>query len=197
MYPTLLFTPLCKRSPKFASQESHPQIKTYTQDPFNFQQILLSGYLLMDTASHLRFRTPVVILIVLLRTCSPEAIKSHIGSMPGTIPRADSQPCKFSQAIFHFLFHCHGPVSDLYSLLYYVLSFFIFIISIPVGLIFLGDMSLFRSKACALYFPFPPSDPFPFFLCSALCSGRKAYMDSNQWAPLPSNFHLGLSSRGH
>lgn len=151
----------------------------------------------MDTASHLHFRTPVVILIVPLCTCSPKAIKSHVGSMPGTIPRADSEPCKFSQAIFYFLFHCHGPISDLYSLLYYVLSFFIFIMSIPVGLIFLGDMSLFCSKACALYFPFPPSDPFPFFLCSALCSGRKAYMDSNQWAPLPSNFHLGLSSRGH
>ena len=124
----------------------------------------------MDTASHLRFRTPVVILIVLLCTCSPEAIKSHIGYMPGTILRADSQPCKFSQAIFYFLFHCHGPISDLYSLLYYVLSFFIFIISIPVGLIFIGDTSLFCSKALCLIFYFSPfrSIPFLSLCCSVL-----------------------------
>ena len=77
--PTLLFTPLYKRSLKLASQESHPQIKMYTQDPFNFQLILLSSYLLMDTALYLCFRTRAVVLIILLCTCSLEAIKSHVG----------------------------------------------------------------------------------------------------------------------
>ena len=168
-------------SPEFAPQASHPWIKTYTWDLFNFQLILLSACLPMDTELSLGFRTPAAVLIPLLHNCPPEAINSHIAFMPGTIPRADLYPQKLSQANFYFFFHCHGPISDLYSLLYCILSFFIytsFDSLYTCWINFSRRYLSFAQKPCVLYFPFAPPNLFHSFLCAVLCPGKKAYMDS-------------------